>query len=51
MESAGHEAHFPVWVRVGYAPDPNVGPVLIIDNDGSTLARTAGLHDLLHRNA
>jgi subtilisin family serine protease len=36
MKSAGHDAHFPVWVRVGYAPDPNVGRVLIIDNDASS---------------
>jgi hypothetical protein len=36
MKSAGHEAHFPIWVRVGYAPDPNVGEVLVIDNDGSS---------------
>jgi subtilisin family serine protease len=36
LKSGGYEAHFPVWVRVGYAPDPNVGDVLLIDNDGST---------------
>jgi hypothetical protein len=36
MTSANYEAHFPVWLRVGYAPDPNVGQVLVIDNDGSS---------------
>lgn len=36
LKSAGYEAHFPVWVRVGYAPNANLGDVLVIDNDGSS---------------
>ncbi len=34
-----------MWVRVGYAPDPNVGRVLVIDNDGSTSMEDAAYPD------
>jgi hypothetical protein len=36
MKSANHEAHAPLWVRVGYAPNPEIGRVLVVDNDGSS---------------
>lgn len=36
MKSAGFEAHFPLWVRVGFAPNANLGEVLVIDNDASS---------------
>ena len=36
LKGTSHEAHFPVWMRVGYAPDASVGKVLVIDNDASS---------------
>lgn len=36
LDGSTHDAHFPLWVRVGYPDDPNVGRVLVIDNDGSS---------------
>ena len=36
LDGPTHDAHFPLWVRVGYAPNPGVGKVLVIDNDASS---------------
>ena len=43
LDGPTHDAHFPVWVRVGYAPDAQVGKVLVIDNDASATLGPAGL--------
>ncbi len=45
LDGPTHDAHFPVWVRVGYAPDAQVGKVLLIDNDAS---QTLDLTDYTH---
>jgi subtilisin family serine protease len=48
MKSADYEAHFPLWVRVGYPPDENIGDVLVIDNDGSASLGGANYPDYTH---